>query len=54
MQLKIKDNNKLIDCFYSDSIKGLIKNICQIDNVNKNSYTKSRKFIINLPILYTG
>ena len=36
MQLKIKDNNKLINCFYSESITGLNKAINQIDTVNKN------------------
>ena len=36
MQLKIKDNNKLINCFYSESITGLNKAIYQIDTDNKN------------------
>jgi len=36
MQLKIKDNNKLINCFYSESILGFNKAIYQIDTVNKN------------------
>ena len=35
MQLKIKENNKLINCFYSESITGLNKAINQIDTVNK-------------------
>ena len=39
MQLKIKENNKLINCFYSDSIKGLNEAIFQIGTVNK--YKKS-------------
>ena len=36
MQLKIKDNNKLINCFYSESIVGLNKAIYQINTNNKN------------------
>ena len=36
MQLKIKDNNKLINCLYLESIEGLNKAIYQIDTVNKN------------------
>ena len=36
MHLHIKENNKLINCFYSESIKGLNKSIYQIDTVNKN------------------
>ena len=36
MQLKIKDNHKLINCFYSESISGFNKAIYQIDTVNKN------------------
>ena len=36
MQLKIKDNNKLINCFYSETITGLNKAIYQIDTDNKN------------------
>ena len=36
MQLKIKDNNKLISCFYSESFTGLNKAIYQIDTKNKN------------------
>ena len=36
MRLKIKDNNKLIDCFYSKSITELNKAIYQIDTDNKN------------------
>ena len=36
MRLKIKDNNKLINCFYSESIAGLNQAIDQIDTVNKN------------------
>ena len=35
MQLKIKDNNKLINCFYSESIAGLNKAIYPIDTLNK-------------------
>ena len=34
MRLKIKDNNKLINCFYSESITGLNKVIHQLDKVN--------------------
>ena len=36
MRLKIKDNNKLINCFYSESITGLHKAIYQIGTDNKN------------------
>ena len=36
MRLKIKDNNKLINCFYSESITGLNKAIYQIGTDNKN------------------
>ena len=36
MHLHIEENNKIIDCFYSDSIRGLNKAIYQIDTVNKN------------------
>ncbi len=36
MQLKIKDNNKLINCFYAESIRGFNKAIYQIDTVHKN------------------
>ena len=36
MRLKIKDNNKLINCFYSEYITGLNKAIYQIDSDNKN------------------
>ena len=36
MRLKIKDNNKLINCFYSKSITELNKAIYQIDTDNKN------------------
>ena len=36
MQLKIKDNTKLINCFYSESITGLNKAIYQIDAINNN------------------
>ena len=36
MRLKIKDNNKLINCFYSESITELNKAIYQIDTDNKN------------------
>ena len=36
MRLKIKDNNKLINCFYSKSITELNKAIYQIDSDNKN------------------
>ena len=36
MQLNIKNNNKLINCFYSESITGLNKAIDQIDTINKN------------------
>ncbi len=36
MQLKIKNNNKSINCFYSDSFTDLKKAIYQIDKVNKN------------------
>ena len=36
MQLKIKDNTKIINCFYSESIKGLNKAIYQIDAINHN------------------
>ncbi len=47
MQLKIKDNNKLINCFYSESIAGLNQAIYQIDTVNKNIkailYTDEKK-----------
>ncbi len=36
MELKIKDNNKLINCFYSESIMGLNKAIYQINTVHEN------------------
>ncbi len=36
MRLKIKNNNKLINCFYSESITGLNKAIYQIGTDNKN------------------
>ncbi len=36
MQLKIKDNNKLINCFYAEAIWELNKAIYQIDTVHKN------------------
>ena len=36
MRLKIKDNNKLINCFYSESITGLHKAIYQIGTETKN------------------
>ena len=36
MQLKIKDNTKIINCFYSESITGLNKAIYQIDAINNN------------------
>ncbi len=36
MQLKIKDNTKLINCFYSESITGLNKAIYQIEAINNN------------------
>ena len=36
MRLKIKENNKLINCFYSESITGLNKAIYQIGTDNKN------------------
>ena len=35
MHLDITENNKLIHCFYSESIKGLNKAIYQFDNTNK-------------------
>ena len=36
MRLKIKDNNKLINCFYAESITGFNKAIYQIGTDNKN------------------
>jgi len=36
MQLKIKDNKQILNCFYSESITELNKAIYQIDTVNKN------------------
>ena len=36
MELRIKNNNKLINCFYSETITGLNKAIYQIDTDNKN------------------
>jgi len=36
MHLYIKDNNKFINCFYSESIAGFNKTIDQIDKINKN------------------
>ena len=35
MQLYINENNKFINCFYSDTINGLNKSINRIDTVNK-------------------
>ena len=35
MYLEIKENNKLINCFYSESITGLIKHFYQIETANK-------------------
>tara|TARA_B100000212_G_scaffold88546_1_gene64861 strand:- start:271 stop:924 length:654 start_codon:yes stop_codon:yes gene_type:complete len=35
MHLIIKDNNKLINCFYSESITGFNKAICQMDAISK-------------------
>ena len=51
MHLKIKDNNKLISCFHSESIAGLNKTIYQIDTVNKkvsaNLYCNEKKISSN-------
>ena len=59
MHLNIKDNNKLINCFYSESLTGLNKAIYQINKVNKkisaNLYCYEKKIscmeLLDLKIL---
>ena len=36
MHLYLQENEKIINCFYSDSLRGLNKAIYQITNINKN------------------